>query len=221
MIDVTLYISRLTELLTAQFGERLKYIGLQGSYQRGEATDSSDLDIMVILDQLRVTDLAMYRSAIQTLEDFDKSCGFICGVEDLLNWNPMEICNLLHSTQDCFGVLEEWVPAYTMRDVRNFVKLSLNNLYHELCHRYIHGDREKNIEKLPGTYKGVFFILQNLYWLRYGKFVGNKEELLQRLSGRDYAVLLQSIKLKNMRNYDFDDSFKLLFVWCQETMHAI
>ena len=118
-------------------------------------------------------------------------------------------------------MLEEWVPAYTMQDVRNFVKLSLNNLYHELCHRYIHGDREKNIEKLPGTYKGVFFILQNLYWLRYGKFIGNKEELLQRLSGRDYAVLLQSIELKNTRDYDFDKSFELLFVWCQETMHAI
>ena len=57
--------------------------------------------------------------------------------------------------------------------------LSVNNLYHEICHRYIHADREKSVAKLPGTYKGVFFVLQNLYYLTHGKFVVTKEELLQ------------------------------------------
>ncbi|MBQ9141799.1 MAG: nucleotidyltransferase domain-containing protein [Lachnospiraceae bacterium] len=30
-----------------EFGDRLLYVGLQGSYLRGEATESSDIDIMV------------------------------------------------------------------------------------------------------------------------------------------------------------------------------
>ena len=31
------------------FGEKLLFIGLQGSYKRGEADDNSDIDIVVIL----------------------------------------------------------------------------------------------------------------------------------------------------------------------------
>ena len=67
------------------------------------------------------------------------------------------------------------VPEYTENDVRTFVKMSLGNLYHEICHRYIHAPKEKNIAKLPYTYKSVFFILQNLHYLESGMFVGTKK----------------------------------------------
>ncbi|MFQ7293115.1 MAG: hypothetical protein ACLRQ0_12900 [Monoglobales bacterium] len=49
--------------------------------------------------------------------------------------------------------LAELIPSHTREDERNYVKLSLNNLYHELCHRYIHSDRETNIAMLPMTCK--------------------------------------------------------------------
>ena len=78
MIRVDAYISELVSLLKAQFGVRLCYVGLQGSYLRGEATDSSDIDIMVVIDELSVADLDSYRGIIESLSDFDKSCGFIC-----------------------------------------------------------------------------------------------------------------------------------------------
>ena len=61
MVNIESYISRLRELLQARFGGRLLYVGLQGSYLRGEATDDSDIDIMVILDKLNVADLDAYR----------------------------------------------------------------------------------------------------------------------------------------------------------------
>ena len=48
------YIAALTEKLRAAFGDRLVYIGLQGSYLRGEATESSDIDIMVVVDAMEV-----------------------------------------------------------------------------------------------------------------------------------------------------------------------
>lgn len=221
MVDVNSYIHHLIPLLDAQFSKRLLYIGLQGSYLRGEASENSDIDIMVIIDGLSVADLKAYRRIIASMDHFDKSCGFICSREDLKNWNPLEIAHLMGSTKDCFGSLIDFVPAYTLEDIRNFVKMSLNNLYHEICHRFIHADREKNEAALPGTYKGVFFILQNLYLLRNGRFVLTKGELLPLLEGKDRAVMERMMSLSKGGAYDFDDSFALLFTWCQDTLSAL
>ena len=174
MINIELYIQQLINLLNEHFCSRLLYVGLQGSYLRGEATDNSDIDIMVVIDGLSVSDLDQYRTTIESLEAADKSCGFICSRTDLANWNPMEIYHLLHSTKDYYGKLADLVPDFSEQDIRNFAKFSLNNLYHEICHRYIHSDAEKNATLLPFTYKGVFFILQNLYYLRSGNFIVTK-----------------------------------------------
>ena len=138
MIGVEKYISNLKEALLACFGSRLVYVGLQGSYLRGEATENSDIDIVAVVDKLAVSDLDKYRCIIQTMGDFDKSCGFICGKEDLANWNPLEIHHLVNGTKDYYGALKDLVPNYTEGDIRNFIKLSLNNMYHQICHRYIH-----------------------------------------------------------------------------------
>ncbi len=221
MFKVDVYLNSLIDLLKAYFKERLLYVGLQGSYLRGEATENSDIDIMVVISDMSVADLAKYREAISSLEDYDKSCGFICGIEELGNWNPLEICHLLHTTKDYYGTLEKLVPEYTETDVRNFVKMSLGNLYHEICHRYIHASKEKNVSKLPFTYRSVFFILQNLYYLNSGKFVGTKKELRGVLSGKDRLVLETAISLSNATEFDFDEVFALLFTWCKETILSI
>ena len=221
MVNIESYISRLTEMMQKKFGQRLLYVGLQGSYLRGEADENSDIDIMVILDELTVTDMDAYRGLIQSLESYDKSCGFICGEKDLASWNPLEIRNLLGSTRDYFGELRDFVPYYSDEDLRNFVKMSLNNLYHELCHRYIHADRAGNEEALPFTYKGVFFILQNLHCLRTGNFIGTKAALMDVLEGKDREVLARSVAMKNGETFPFEDSYGLIFSWCQETLRSV
>lgn len=221
MINIESYISDLIPSLLNRFGSNLLYVGLQGSYLRGEATESSDVDIMVILDFLTVSDLDTYRSVIQSLDHYDKSCGFICSKDDLAAWNPLEICHLIHSTKDYYGNLYEFVPAYTEQDVRNFVKISLNNLYHELCHRYIHSTSERNVAALPGTYKGVFFILQNLHYLNTGNFVPTKTELIAQLNGKHKAVLERSMVYSQGKAFDFRESYELLLTWCQETLQSV
>ena len=47
--EVSEYVKTLTEALWEEFGERLLYVGLQGSCMRGEATENSDIDIMACL----------------------------------------------------------------------------------------------------------------------------------------------------------------------------
>lgn len=212
------YLSALLTLLKEAYSERLVYIGLQGSYLRGEATENSDIDIMVVVDTMTVADLNAYRQAVMSLPDTNKSCGFICGKDELMHWNPLEICHLLHSTKDYHGVLADLVPAYTRRDVIAFVKLSLGNLYHEICHRYIHAAPETNAMALPETFKQVFFILQNLHFLETGNFVGTKQELLTVLSKNDKRVLETSLSLGSGMSFDFEETFALLYSWCQEAL---
>ena len=221
MFRIDEYINELIISLKNVLGERLMYIGLQGSYLRNEETENSDIDIMAVIDNLSVEDLKTYQKALVSAGNFDKSCGFICGKDDLEHWNPMEICHLLNITKDYYGELKNLVPAYTIEDERNYVKLSLNNFYHEICHRYIHADREYNVLKLPITCKSVFFIIQHLYYLSSGNFILTKRELLECVQDEDKAVLELSISLQERINYDFDRAFLVLFYWCQNTLSRI
>lgn len=221
MISIDKYVEELTAELKNAFGGRLLYVGLQGSYLRGEANENSDIDIMAVIDNLTVEDLKAYKKAVMAVGDYDKSCGFICGREELKNWNVLEICHLLHTTKDCFGSLKELVPSYSKADVVNYIKMSIGNLYHELCHRYVHADRESNVLYFPQTCKGVFFILQNLQYLKSGVFYSTKKELLEHLDNdMDQAVLSLCIELNSGENtdYDFDQAFSLLFDWCKNTL---
>ena len=97
----------------------------------------------------------------------------------------------------------------------------MNNLYHEICHRYVHADREYNVLKLPITCRSVFFIIQHLYYLSSGNFILTKRELLECVQDEDKAVLELSISLQEHINYDFDRAFLVLFHWCQNTLSKI
>lgn len=221
MINCEAYLAHLTERLGQKFSDRLLYIGLQGSYLRGEADENSDFDVMLVLDELMPEDLDAYREILQEAGHYEKSCGFICGREDLAHWNALELCHLLHTTKDVHGCLADLLPAYTEEDQRNFVRISLCNLYHELCHRYIHRSRENNIAALPVTYRGVFFILQNLHYLRTGTFVQTKAEMTDVLEGDDREVMRLCVDLKHAGAYDFEAAYSLLFRWCQTKIRIL
>ena len=209
MLDKDIYINTLIKLLKQNFDSRLLYVGLQGSYLRNEADEKSDIDIMVVLDDLSIEDLVLYRNMIEEMGDSDKSCGFICGKSELINWNPLEMCHLVHTTKDYYGKLIELIPVYTTEDERNFIKQSLNNLYHVLCHSYIHATKENNIDNLRNSYKSVFFILQNICFQESGRFIQTQKELLSELSGVDEKVFAKDLELKNSGISDFDEAFCL------------
>lgn len=217
MFRLETYMDELVKRLREIFRDRLLYVGLQGSYMRNEATENSDIDVMVILDELTVDALDSYKAIIEALENSEKSCGFICGKNEIDNWNPLELCHLVHSTKDYYGTLADLIPQYSENDIINFIKVSLGNLYHEICHRYVHSDIEKNRKKLPSTYKSVFFILQNIYFLRMGVFIQTKNEMLLISKGIDKEVLEMSLFIKE-NDYNFSQAFELLLLWCKNTL---
>lgn len=218
MVDINDCIPKLTEKLQEVFGERLVYLGLQGNYLRGEATDSSDIDIMAVIDGLSLDDLKLYKQAIIEIGDYDKSCGFICGKEELASWNPLESCQLIHTTKDIIGRLSELVPNYTRLDEVNYIKLSAGNLYHELCHRFIHTDIENSIRKLPQMVKSVFFIMQNLHYIESGSFCATKNEILSDLEGEDKKLFETLLNISNNSDYDLDSVFEALLSFCRRAM---
>ena len=212
MFDIDEYLSSEIRECRNAFGERLLYIGLQGSYMRGEATDRSDIDVMIILDDFSVADMDAYREILVRIGNYERSCGFICGRDEMLRWTPLEVCQLAHTTKDLYGKLSDYLPEASREDEINYVKISLGNLYHELCHRYIHSDREKNIRKFRGTCKVLFFLIQNMHYLETGTFALTREELKKTVPDEDRLMLTMS-KLPD--DYDFDTAFKAVFAWCQ------
>ena len=218
MFDLDSYMNDLIVNCRAVFGDRLLYVGLQGSYLRGEANQNSDIDVMVILDRFSVQDMDLYREILKRIGFYEKSCGFICGRDELLRWNPLEVCQLRYTTKDIFGVLVDYLPSATLEDEINYVKLSLGNLYHAICHRYIHKNREKNIAAFRNTSKGVFFLVQNLHYLESGCFILTKKELKEVVSVEDRQVL----ELGELPDgFDFEHAFSVLFAWCQSAFARV
>ena len=212
MIDIGDYLQKLVGECKKTFRERLLYVGLQGSYMRKEATEQSDIDVMILLEDFSVADMDAYRRILKKIGEYEKSCGFICGRNEMLLWNPLEVCQLRHTTKDVFGELKDFLPPAARQDEINYVKLSLGNLYHELCHRYIHADREKNTAAFRRTCKSAFFLIQNLHFLESGSFAVTKRELKEQVSEEDRAILEMA---EYPVEYDFDTAFRLLFRWCQ------
>jgi predicted nucleotidyltransferase len=218
MFVVEDYLQKLIVACKNTFGDRLVYVGLQGSYMRGEETDKSDIDVMIILKDFSIEDMNVYQEILKEIGEYEKSCGFICGKDEMVRWNPLEVCQLLHTTKDLLGELKEYLPSATREDEINYVKLSLGNLYHELCHRYIHTDRDKNTAKFRGTCKSVFYLIQNLHFLESERFILSRKELKEAVAEEDRTVL----ELADLPDgYDFDQAFISLFAWCQSAFARI
>ena len=213
MFDIDEYLSSEIRECRNAFGERLLYIGLQGSYMRGEATDRSDIDVMIILDDFSVADMDAYREILVRIGNYERSCGFICGRDEILRWSPLEACQLRYTTKDLFGRLKDYLPSATREDGINYVKMSLGDVYHILCHRYIHGDRTNSAAVLRGTGKKLFFLIQNLHFLESGSFAVTKRALREQVSEADRAVLDMAL----LPDYaDPDAAFRTVFDWCQK-----
>ena len=57
MIDIATWMQNFLQTLNETFRDRVWFVGLQGSFARGEATETSDIDIVVILDELSAMDI--------------------------------------------------------------------------------------------------------------------------------------------------------------------
>ena len=107
MIDINNWITTFLDALTDTFGDRVWFVGLQGSYGRGEAAETSDIDIVVILNQLSASDIHVYNAMLDGLPHRELICGFLSGKDELLNWESSDLFQFYYDTTPIKGSLDE------------------------------------------------------------------------------------------------------------------
>ena len=73
------WLTQYRQTVEQAFQGRIWFMGLQGSYGRGEATEHSDIDVVLILDTVSPDDLEQYSLLLDTLPMREKVCGFVSG----------------------------------------------------------------------------------------------------------------------------------------------
>ncbi len=211
--DIDIWMKSYLENLKTLLGARLLFVGLQGSYCRGEATDSSDIDAVVILDHVTPQDLKGYSVMLDTLPNREKVCGFISGRQELINWERSDLFQFYHDTTPIFGSIDFLLTLISKEDVRRAVRIGACNIYHMCGHNIVH---EKSTEILKAFYKSAAFIVQAVYYDQTGTYIRQKAELISVLQPQDREILQTGIVLRkqpNMAQAEFDRISELLFNW--------
>ena len=63
--DMEVYLQKLLAACQQAFGADLLYMGLQGSWRRGEATEHSDIDVVVVLETFGTEQMRTYRRVLR------------------------------------------------------------------------------------------------------------------------------------------------------------
>ncbi|SNT27989.1 Nucleotidyltransferase domain-containing protein [Anaerovirgula multivorans] len=196
------WIDKLVSKIKNEYGDRVAFIGLQGSYKRKEASDSSDIDIVVILNQLTMQDLKKYRAIISQMPYKEKACGFISGQSEILSWEKSDLFQFYYDTQPIYGSIDHLLLLIDKDDVKRAIKIGACNLYHACCHNFLY---EKSSEMLSALYKSAFFILQAKYFDETNQYISSKTDLVKHLDGIDKEILNICIDRKKLTAMNEDD----------------
>ena len=211
MFNLEDWLEEIVGKIRGHFCKRVVFLGLQGSYKRGEATAASDVDVVVILDELRIEDLKAYREIVRSMPDYEKACGFISGRAELQHWSKSDLFQFYFETESLYGDLTELIAPPEKDDIRRTVKLSAEALYHAACHSFVFD--ENPAETLSSLYKMTFFILQAEYYLKNNVYISTQKELLTCLTGADYEILQTCINRDLIENR-IDEMYERLINWC-------
>lgn len=195
MITPAAWMPAAVEALQHVFGPRLRFVGLQGSYRRGEATDASDIDICVILDGLAPADIASLRAALDKLPEGEKAAGFICGVPQLRAWPPFEIFAFAQDMDAWHGELAPLLPPVTEADIRMGVRAAVAALYHEAAQTLLLAPRLTSAQAHAASHslgKALVRALQGVIFLRTGKFPRDRAQV-SRQATEEAARLLGKV----------------------------
>ena len=134
MVNIDTWMEGFLSRLKETFGPRLLFLGLQGSYGRGEANEDSDIDVVCVLDRVDLADLDTYRTLVRGMPEGEKACGFLCGAEELKRWPEYDLCSVVRDTRPLFGSWEGLLPPLGRADLARGVAIGASGLYHAAVH---------------------------------------------------------------------------------------
>lgn len=215
MVSIETWMAALQEKLKEAFGPRLLFLGLQGSYGRGEATGESDIDVVCVLDRVELSDLDAYRSIVSQMPEGEKACGFLCGEEELKSWPKYDLCSVARDTRAIYRELAPLLPPLGREDLAQGVAIGASGLYHAAVHTYLYAPEKRWAGFLKGAHKSAFFVLRDVYELRTGRQVRTKGELLPLLEGEERAILQYALT----QGEDERTAFARLIAWSGGVMN--
>ena len=210
MIDISFWMDLFLKGLDEHFCDRVWFVGLQGSYGRGEATDNSDIDMVVILDELTADDIKVYNRFLDTLPHRELLCGFLSGKKELLNWDPADLFQFYYDTTPLIGSLDELLRVLDETAIRRAVRTGACNIYHGCVHNMLY---EKSADILNGLYKSASFVVQAIVFMQTGAYIKKQQDILAVVSEDEKKIVNTFLVLKNGAEVDFAPMSETLFAW--------
>lgn len=213
MLDITVWMKNFLRTLDETFGSRVWFVGLQGSYGRGEAMETSDIDIVVILDELSAMDIRTYNAMLDTLPNREMICGFLSGKDDIMNWEPSDLFQFYYDTTPMKGSLDELLEVIDDSSVNRAIKIGACNIFHGCVHNMLY---EKSEDILRELYKSASFIVQAIAFKQTGNYIRYQKELLQVVSADERVIVSNFLNLKKGGMVEFDLMSETLLIWSKK-----
>ena len=213
MIDINVWMNDFIRKLNEVFASRVWFVGLQGSYGRGEATETSDIDVVVILDELSARDIQSYQDMLDTLPHRELICGFLSGKDEIRNWEPSDLFQFYHDTTAIKGCLDELLPLIDNVTIDRAIKIGVCNIHHGCVHNMLH---KKSEEILKGLYKAASFVVQAIVFKQTGNYFKHQKQLLQVALPDEQTIIENFLKYKNGETVDFNEASRMLFEWSKK-----
>ena len=213
MIDITAWMKCFLQALNKTFEDRAWFVGLQGSYGRGEARDTSDIDVVVILDELSAADIQTYNDMLDTLPHRELICGFLSGKSEILNWEPSDLFQFCNDTTPIKGSLDEVVAMVDNDAVDRAIKIGACNIFHGCVHNMLY---EKNDDILVGLYKSASFVVQAIAFKQTGSYIRHQKDLLHVAAPDERAIVDTFMNLKNGGAVEPASMSEALFAWAKK-----
>lgn len=219
MIETQTWMADVLRYLQETFGSRLVYLGLQGSYGRGEADEASDIDLVVLLDAMEPEDLDLYRGIVHAMPEGHKACGFISGIHEFYRWPRHELFPFAMDTVDHYGKLLDFLPPLNREDIRQSVHIGASALVHMLTHSYLYAGAEARPGLWKEACKSAFFVMRVAHYLASGVYCLGKRELLTRLDGEEREIVAAGLDFPAwMADHSENQAFNMLLRWSRATL---
>ena len=213
MIDISAWMKTFSQKLNDTFGNRVWFVGMQGSYGRGEANETSDIDVVVILDELSAADIGAYNAMLNTLPERARICGVLSGKDELLLWEPSDLFQFYFDTTPIQGSLDELLTFIDKAAVARAIKIGACNIYHGCVHNMLH---EKSENILRGLYKSASFVVQAIVFMQTGRYIKRQKDLLDVSLADERRIIETFIKLRNGEAVEFCKMSEELFAWAKK-----
>ena len=218
-MQIDTFTRRLTDRCRKAFGARLVYLGLSGSYARGEAHADSDIDIHMILDELAPSDLDVYRTILKEMPQGERACGFVGDKAVLAAWPAHEMFQFTMGSRTLFGSLEGIAPSFRREDLQNGIRLTASGLYHMAVHGYLFESQEAAwTDSLNAACKTACFALQELWYLKTGQYVPRRNDLAACFTGVYRAVIERCLRKKGEAAPADNEETAILLLACSRLL---